>query len=54
MNDFMHGPQLSHPPDVPSSMMAQDKPLSHNLSESVRSPSISLQDLHPLKKIAFP
>lgn len=40
MNDFMHGPQLSHPPDVPSSMMAQDKPLSHNLSESVSSPSI--------------
>lgn len=40
MNDFMHGPQLSHPPDMPNSMMAQDKPLSHNLSESVSSPSI--------------
>lgn len=40
MNDFMHGPQLSHPPDVPNSMMAQDKPLSHNLSESVSCPSI--------------
>lgn len=31
MNDFMHGPQLSHPPDVPNSLMAQDKPLSHNM-----------------------
>lgn len=44
MNDFMHGPQLSHPPDMPNSMMAQDKPLSHNLSESVSSPSILFTD----------
>lgn len=40
MNDFMHGPQLSHPPDVPSSLMAQDKPLSHNMPDSVSSPTI--------------
>lgn len=44
MNDFMHGPQLSHPPDMPNSMMAQDKPLSHNLSESVSSPSLLTTD----------
>lgn len=35
MSDFMHGPQLSHPPDVPGGLMAQDKPLSHNLPDSV-------------------
>uniref|UniRef100_A0A3P8WN33 Zinc finger MIZ-type containing 1 n=1 Tax=Cynoglossus semilaevis TaxID=244447 RepID=A0A3P8WN33_CYNSE len=35
MNDFMHGPQLSHPPDMPNSMMNQDKPLSHNMPDSI-------------------
>lgn len=35
MNDFMHGPQLSHPPDMPNSLMAQDKPLSHNMPDSI-------------------
>lgn len=36
MNDFMHGPpQLSHPPDMPSSMAALEKPLSHPLQESL-------------------
>uniref|UniRef100_A0AAQ4QNU9 Zinc finger MIZ-type containing 1 n=1 Tax=Gasterosteus aculeatus aculeatus TaxID=481459 RepID=A0AAQ4QNU9_GASAC len=35
MNDFMHGPQLSHPPDMPSSLMTQDKPLSHNMPDSI-------------------
>ncbi|KAF3853697.1 hypothetical protein F7725_014385 [Dissostichus mawsoni] len=34
MNDFMHGPQLSHPPDMPNSLMSQDKPLSHNMPDS--------------------
>ncbi|KAJ4940430.1 hypothetical protein JOQ06_026733 [Pogonophryne albipinna] len=35
MNDFMHGPQLSHPPDMPNSLMSQDKPLSHNMPDSI-------------------
>lgn len=35
MNDFMHGPQLSHPPDMPNSLMTQDKPLSHNMPDTV-------------------
>uniref|UniRef100_A0A8C1AJI2 Zinc finger, MIZ-type containing 1a n=1 Tax=Cyprinus carpio carpio TaxID=630221 RepID=A0A8C1AJI2_CYPCA len=35
MNDFMHGPQLSHPPDVPNSLMAPDKPLAHGMPDSV-------------------
>ncbi|XP_075614757.1 zinc finger MIZ domain-containing protein 1 isoform X10 [Balearica regulorum gibbericeps] len=35
MNDFMHGPQLSHPPDMPSSMAALDKPLSHPMQETL-------------------
>ena len=38
MNDFMHGPQLSHPPDMPNSLMCQDKPLSHNMPDSVSFP----------------
>lgn len=35
MNDFIHGPQLSHPPDMPNSLMSQDKPLSHSMPDSV-------------------
>ncbi|XP_032430212.1 zinc finger MIZ domain-containing protein 1 isoform X2 [Xiphophorus hellerii] len=35
MNDFMHGPQLSHPPDIPNSLMTQDKPLSHNMPDTI-------------------
>uniref|UniRef100_A0A8C6MD02 Zinc finger MIZ-type containing 1 n=1 Tax=Nothobranchius furzeri TaxID=105023 RepID=A0A8C6MD02_NOTFU len=35
MNDFMHGPQLSHPPDMPNSLMTQDKPLSHSMPDSI-------------------
>ncbi|NWI65538.1 ZMIZ1 protein, partial [Todus mexicanus] len=38
MNDFMHAPQLSHPPDMPSSMAALDKPLSHPMQESIPHP----------------
>uniref|UniRef100_A0A3B4H064 Zinc finger MIZ domain-containing protein 1-like n=1 Tax=Pundamilia nyererei TaxID=303518 RepID=A0A3B4H064_9CICH len=40
MNDFMHGPQLSHPPDMPNNLMAQDKPLSHNMPDTVSLPTI--------------
>lgn len=35
VNDFMHGPQLSHPPDMPNNLMSTDKPLSHALPDSV-------------------
>lgn len=35
MNDFMHGPQLSHPPDVPNSLMGPDKPLAHGMPDTV-------------------
>lgn len=35
MNDFMHGPQLSHPPDMPGGMSSLDKPLSHPMQDSV-------------------
>lgn len=44
MNDFMHGPQLSHPPDMPSSMAALDKPLSHPMQESVSNLTPDLSD----------
>ncbi|XP_043912820.1 zinc finger MIZ domain-containing protein 1 isoform X2 [Protopterus annectens] len=33
MSDFMHGPQLSHPPDLPSGIMTPDKPLGHPVPE---------------------
>lgn len=35
MNDFMHGPQLSHPPDMPNSLMGPEKPLSHGMPDTV-------------------
>ncbi|XP_035259796.1 zinc finger MIZ domain-containing protein 1a isoform X2 [Anguilla anguilla] len=38
MNDFMHGPQLSHPPDMPSSLMASDKQLNHNMADTMPHP----------------
>ncbi|XP_072311951.1 zinc finger MIZ domain-containing protein 1-like [Eucyclogobius newberryi] len=30
MNDFIPGPQLSHPPELSSGLLSQDKPLSHH------------------------
>ncbi|KAH0624325.1 hypothetical protein JD844_031693 [Phrynosoma platyrhinos] len=38
MNDFMHAPQLSHPPDMPSGMAALDKPLSHPMQDPIPHP----------------
>ena len=38
MSDFMHAPQLSHPPDAPGGLMSQDKPLNHGMSDSVSGP----------------
>lgn len=35
VNDFMHGPQLSHPPDMPGSILGPDKPLNHGMQDSV-------------------
>ncbi|CAH2321722.1 zinc finger MIZ domain-containing 1 isoform X1 [Pelobates cultripes] len=35
MNDFMHGPQLSHPPDMPGGMSSLDKPLSHSMQDTI-------------------
>lgn len=53
MNDFMHGPQLSHPPDVPNSLMAQDKPLSHNMPDSVSSPTVWFFVFYTIYKYCF-
>nr|XP_057915178.1 zinc finger MIZ domain-containing protein 1-like isoform X1 [Doryrhamphus excisus]XP_057915179.1 zinc finger MIZ domain-containing protein 1-like isoform X1 [Doryrhamphus excisus]XP_057915180.1 zinc finger MIZ domain-containing protein 1-like isoform X1 [Doryrhamphus excisus] len=39
MSEFMHGPQLSHPPDAgPGGLLSQDKPLSHGMSEAMSHP----------------
>lgn len=35
MNDFIHGPQLSHPPDGPGGLLSQDKPHNHGMNDSV-------------------
>lgn len=35
MNDFIHGPQLSHPPDGPGGLLSQDKPLNHGMNDAV-------------------
>lgn len=35
MNDFIHGPQLSHPPDGPTGLLSQDKPLNHAMNDTV-------------------
>lgn len=35
MSDFMHGPQLSHPPDAPGGLHPQDKPLNHGMNDTV-------------------
>uniref|UniRef100_A0A672H5B3 Zinc finger, MIZ-type containing 1a n=1 Tax=Salarias fasciatus TaxID=181472 RepID=A0A672H5B3_SALFA len=48
MNDFMHGPQLSHPPDGPGGLLPQDKPLNHGMNDAVSafsSPSVTLRFL---------
>lgn len=41
MNDFIPGPQLSHPPDLPNSLMSQDKPLSHNINDTIPHSAVS-------------
>ena len=35
MNDFIQGPQLSHPPDGPGGLLSQDKPLNHGMNDAV-------------------
>uniref|UniRef100_A0A3P9LUV2 Zinc finger MIZ domain-containing protein 1 n=1 Tax=Oryzias latipes TaxID=8090 RepID=A0A3P9LUV2_ORYLA len=35
MNDFIHGPQLSHPPDGPTGLLSQDKPLNHAMNDTL-------------------
>ncbi|KAM9366043.1 zinc finger MIZ domain-containing protein 1a isoform 3-T3 [Pholidichthys leucotaenia] len=35
LNDFIHGPQLSHPPDGPGGLLSQDKPLSHGMNDAM-------------------
>ncbi|KAF6734810.1 Zinc finger MIZ domain-containing protein 1 [Oryzias melastigma] len=50
MTDFMHGPQLSHPPDMPNSLMTQDKPLSHNMPDSIPHSAGPDQSHNPLQQ----
>uniref|UniRef100_A0A3P9HQ87 Zinc finger, MIZ-type containing 1a n=1 Tax=Oryzias latipes TaxID=8090 RepID=A0A3P9HQ87_ORYLA len=35
MTDFIHGPQLSHPPDGPTGLLSQDKPLNHAMNDTL-------------------
>ncbi|CAF98642.1 unnamed protein product, partial [Tetraodon nigroviridis] len=34
MNDFIHGPQLSHPPDAPGGLLPQEKPHTHGMNDA--------------------
>ncbi|XP_036403384.1 zinc finger MIZ domain-containing protein 1a isoform X1 [Megalops cyprinoides] len=43
MNDFTHGTQLSHPPDVPCGLMTTDKALSHGMPDTMPHPAGSNQ-----------
>ncbi|KAJ8418263.1 hypothetical protein AAFF_G00139720 [Aldrovandia affinis] len=43
MNEFIPGPQLSHPPDMPSSLMAPDKLLNHCMPDTMPHPASSDQ-----------
>uniref|UniRef100_A0A6Q2X0L1 SP-RING-type domain-containing protein n=1 Tax=Esox lucius TaxID=8010 RepID=A0A6Q2X0L1_ESOLU len=45
LSDFIHPPQLSHPPDVPGGLLSQDKPLSHGISDPSHN-SMQQQSLH--------
>lgn len=47
MNDFMHGPTLSHPPDGPGGLLPQDKPLSHGMSEAMSHPDPPHSSMQP-------
>ncbi|XP_076599227.1 zinc finger MIZ domain-containing protein 1a isoform X1 [Chaetodon auriga] len=38
MNDFIQGPQLSHPPDGPGGLLPQDKPLNHGMNDAMSHP----------------
>uniref|UniRef100_A0A668V861 SP-RING-type domain-containing protein n=1 Tax=Oreochromis aureus TaxID=47969 RepID=A0A668V861_OREAU len=46
MNDFIHGPQLSHPPDGPGGLLPQDKPLSHSMNDPVSTSDFGWPPLH--------
>ncbi|XP_053721586.1 zinc finger MIZ domain-containing protein 1-like isoform X2 [Synchiropus splendidus] len=50
MNDFMHGPQLSHPPDVSNSLMSLEKPLSHNMPDMMPHSATGEQSHGPLQQ----
>ncbi|XP_035982357.1 zinc finger MIZ domain-containing protein 1a isoform X2 [Fundulus heteroclitus] len=47
MNDFIHGPQLSHPPDGPGGLLPQDKPLSHAMNDAMSHSDQSHSSMQP-------
>lgn len=47
MNDFIHGPQLSHPPDGPGGLHSQDKPLSHSMNDAMSHSDQSHNSMQP-------
>ncbi|XP_051779747.1 zinc finger MIZ domain-containing protein 1a isoform X1 [Erpetoichthys calabaricus] len=50
MNDFIHGPQLSHPPDIPNSLMTPDKPLSHAMPDTIPHPGSTDQSHNSMQQ----
>uniref|UniRef100_A0A3Q2XDV0 Zinc finger, MIZ-type containing 1a n=1 Tax=Hippocampus comes TaxID=109280 RepID=A0A3Q2XDV0_HIPCM len=47
ISDFIHGPQLSHPPDGPSGLLSQDKPLNHGMNDTMSHPEPSHNSMQP-------
>uniref|UniRef100_H3CT96 Zinc finger, MIZ-type containing 1a n=1 Tax=Tetraodon nigroviridis TaxID=99883 RepID=H3CT96_TETNG len=47
MNDFIHGPQLSHPPDAPGGLLPQEKPHTHGMNDALSVSLSHLQMSHP-------
>ena len=45
MNDFIHGPQLSHPPDAPGGLLPQEKPHTHGMNDAVSGVCLTSADL---------
>uniref|UniRef100_A0A8C7V743 Zinc finger, MIZ-type containing 1a n=1 Tax=Oncorhynchus mykiss TaxID=8022 RepID=A0A8C7V743_ONCMY len=50
MSDFIHTPQLSHPPDFPGGLLSQDKPLSHGINGPMSHPSSTDQSHNSMQQ----
>ncbi|XP_030297918.1 zinc finger MIZ domain-containing protein 1a isoform X3 [Sparus aurata] len=52
MNDFIQGPQLSHPPDGPGGLLSQDKPLNHGMNDAMSHPDQSHNSMQQILHVS--